>query len=74
MHVEKQKASFVATAAYFYGFLGLVCGMERDDALFTFYSVSLGVYSCLYHYYGEMRYFWEDFTCSFFFKLHLFTN
>lgn len=74
IHVEKQKASFVATAAFFYCFLGLICGMEKDDALYTFYSVSLGIYSCLYHYYGELRYFWEDFTCSFFFKLHLFTN
>ena len=74
MHVEKQKTSFLITAAYFYGFLGLVCGMERGDALYAFYSISLGVYSCLYHYYGELRYFWEDFTCSFFFKLHLFTN
>ena len=74
IHVEKQKASFVMTAAFFYGFLGFVCGLEKDDALYTFYSVSLGIYSCLYHYYGELRYFWEDFTCSFFFKLHLFTN
>ena len=76
MAVEKQKASFVATAAFFYGFLGLFCGLglERGDLLYTFYSVSLGFYSCLYHYYGELRYFWEDFTCSFFFKLHLFTN
>ena len=68
MAVEKQKASFVITAAFFYGFLGLFCGLglERGDLLYTFYSISLGFYSCLYHYYGELRYFWEDFTCSFF--------
>ena len=29
---------------------------------------------CLYHYYGELRFFKEDLTCSFFFKLHLFMN
>ncbi len=74
MQVEKQKASFVATAAFFYGFLGFVCGIESGDTLYAFYSISLGFFSCLYHYYGELRYFWEDFTCSFFFKLHLFTN
>jgi hypothetical protein len=74
MQVEKQKASFVVTAAFFYGLLGLICGIEKGDVLYTFYSISLGFYSCLYHYYGELRYFWEDFTCSFFFKLHLFTN
>ena len=74
MHVEKQKASFVVTAAFFYGFLGFVCGMERGDQLYSFYSLSLGFYSCLYHYYAELKYFKEDLTCSFFFKLHLFTN
>ena len=74
MHVEKQKASFVITAAFFYGFLGLICGIDRGDALYQFYSLSLGFYSCLYHYYGELRFFKEDLTCSFFFKLHLFTN
>ena len=74
MQVEKQKASFVITAAFFYGFLGCVCGINRGDQLYAFYSISLGFFSCLYHYYGELRYFWEDFTCSFFFKLHLFTN
>jgi hypothetical protein len=74
MHVEKQKASFVATAAFFYGFLGLICGLQTGDQLYAFYSISLGFYSCLYHYYGELRYFKEDLTCSFFFKLHLFTN
>ena len=74
MQVEKQKASFVATAAFFYIFLGFVCGLESGDQLFGIYSISLGIYSCLYHYYGELRYFSEDFTCSFFFKLHLFTN
>ncbi len=74
MKVEKQKASFVATAAFFYIFLGYICGLKTEDQLYTFYSLSLGFYSCLYHYYGELRYFWEDFICSFFFKLHLFTN
>ena len=74
MHVEKQKASFVATAAFFYGFLGLICGSQSGDQLYAFYSISLGVYSCLYHYYAELKFFKEDLTCSFFFKLHLFTN
>jgi hypothetical protein len=74
MHVEKQKASFLLTSAFFYGFLGLICGIEKGDHLYSFYSISLGFYSCLYHYYGELRYFWEDFTCSFFFKLHFFMN
>jgi hypothetical protein len=74
IHLEKQKASFVITAAFFYIFLGFICGSERGDVLYQFYSISLGFYSCLYHYYGELRYFKEDLTCSFFFKLHLFTN
>jgi hypothetical protein len=74
MKVEKQKTSFIITAAFFYGFLGLICGIEKGDQLYSFYSISLGFYSCLYHYYGELRYFWEDFTCCFFFKLHLFMN
>lgn len=74
IHLEKQKASFVATAAFFYGFLGLICGVDSGDQLYEFYSISLAFYSCLYHYYGELRFFKEDLTCSFFFKLHLFTN
>lgn len=74
MYVEKQKASFVATAAFFYGFLGFICKLQTGDQLYAFYSISLGFYSCLYHYYGELRFFKEDLTCSFFFKLHLFTN
>ena len=49
-------------------------GFYAGDQLYTFYSVSLGIFSCIYHYYGELRFFWEDFTCSFFFKLHLFSN
>ena len=42
MQVEKQKASFVITAAFFYGFLGCVCGINRGDQLYQFYSISLG--------------------------------
>jgi len=74
IQVEKQKASFLITSSFFYVFLGIICGLESGDFLYTFYSVSLGIYSCIYHYYGELRYFWEDFTCSFFFKLHIFSN
>lgn len=74
MNIDRQRNSFLITAAYFYGFLGLICSVERNDELFGFYSITLGIYSCLYHYHDELRFFWEDFVCSFFLKLHLFTN
>ena len=74
MRLTKKALNAVALSAFFYGFLGLICGSQTGDQLYAFYSISLGFYSCLYHYYGELRYFKEDLTCSFFFKLHLFTN
>lgn len=72
--IENQKSSFIITSAIFYIFLGIVCGLMRGDMYYSFYSVLSGIYSCIYHYYAELRYFREDIICSFFLKLHLILN
>jgi len=69
-----ERLSLVVSAATFYGITGLVMLWEGNDYLYGYYSIFLGLFSGLYHYNDERRFFAEDFVCSFFYKLHVLTN
>lgn len=64
-----ERISLVLTAVIFYGYSAIVnIGIDNE---YSFYIANLTIFSSLYHYYDEKKFFEEDFICCFFIKLYL---
>ena len=67
-------STLILTALIFYGGGAFYSFYNNLDYLFVYYSGFLTIFSSIYHYYNEKKYFEEDFVCCFFMKLHLVSN
>lgn len=66
--------TLILSAIIFYGGCSFYSIYYNLDYLYAYYSGFLTIFSSIYHYHHEKKYFAEDFICCFFMKLHIFTN